>query len=101
MDMPPFHRRLLEIALEVTDSYGLVLAGGYAMRAHGMVDRPSRDLDFATVTAPSIPDAVEAMAATFRGNGFQVRITRGTPLLGQLIVTDPVLEASCAPALTK
>lgn len=101
MDMPPFHRRLLEIALEVTDSYGFALAGGYAMRAHGVVDRPSRDLDFVTVTAPSISDAVEAMAGHYDDSGLRVKITRGTPLLGRLIVTDSDLETSCAVDLMK
>lgn len=42
MDMPPFHRRILDTALEVCEMYGLVLAGGYGMRAHGLVTDPAR-----------------------------------------------------------
>nr|WP_062341416.1 nucleotidyl transferase AbiEii/AbiGii toxin family protein [Herbidospora sakaeratensis] len=101
MEMPDFHRRVLSIALEVCDEHRLVLAGGYAMRAHGLVDRPSQDLDFATFDAPSIPAATGAMAETFRRHGFTVEEVRGTPLLGRLIVIDPVTEQTCAVDLMK
>jgi len=38
--MDPRHRKLAEIALQATGSnYGLALAGGYAVRAHGMGGR--------------------------------------------------------------
>jgi hypothetical protein len=37
--MDPFHERLARVALEVTASYGFALAGGYAVQAHGFLDR--------------------------------------------------------------
>jgi hypothetical protein len=40
----PRHRAIAEIALAAAASYGLALAGGYAMRAHGMGSRPSERL---------------------------------------------------------
>jgi Nucleotidyl transferase AbiEii toxin, Type IV TA system len=44
--MDPRHRRLAEIALRAAGGdHGLALAGGYAVRAHGMGDRPSGDVD--------------------------------------------------------
>jgi hypothetical protein len=47
--MDPRHRQLAEIALQAAGSaYGLALAGGYAVRAHGMGDRPSDDVDLFT-----------------------------------------------------
>jgi hypothetical protein len=47
--MDPRHRQLAEIALQAAGSaYGLALAGGYAVRAHGMGDRPSGDVDLFT-----------------------------------------------------
>ncbi|WP_062349492.1 nucleotidyl transferase AbiEii/AbiGii toxin family protein [Herbidospora yilanensis] len=101
MEMPDFHRRVLSVALEVCDEHRLVLAGGYAMRAHGLVDRPSQDLDFATFDAPSIPVATRAMAEAFRRHGFTVEEVRGTPLLGRLIVIDPITEQTCAVDLMK
>jgi hypothetical protein len=42
------HRVLAEIALAAAGSYGLALAGGYAVRAHGIGSRPSGDVDLFT-----------------------------------------------------
>jgi hypothetical protein len=50
--MDPFHERLARVALEVTAAYGFALAGGYAVQAHGFLDRPSADVDlFAEASA--------------------------------------------------
>jgi len=42
------HALLVEAALPVCSRYGLAVTGGYAIKAHGLVDRPSEDIDFAT-----------------------------------------------------
>jgi hypothetical protein len=39
------HREIARIALSVGGQYGLALAGGYAVEAHGMGTRPSGDVD--------------------------------------------------------
>ncbi len=50
--MDPFHERLARVALDVAASYGFTLAGGYAVQAHGFLDRPSADVDlFAEASA--------------------------------------------------
>nr|WP_217808835.1 nucleotidyl transferase AbiEii/AbiGii toxin family protein [Nocardia donostiensis] len=46
--MEPRHRRLAKIALAVSGAQGFALAGGYALRVHGMGDRPSGDVDLFT-----------------------------------------------------
>ena len=46
--MLPFHRRLAEIGLAAIGEFGFVLAGGYAISANGMGDRPSEDVDLFT-----------------------------------------------------
>lgn len=46
--MDPFHARLARLALAVTARYGFCLAGGYAVQAHGFVDRVSKDVDLFT-----------------------------------------------------
>jgi hypothetical protein len=43
--MDPFHERLARLALEAAADYGFCLAGGYAVQAHGFVDRVSKDVD--------------------------------------------------------
>jgi hypothetical protein len=45
------HRALVEAVLPVCSRYGLAVAGGYAVKAHGLVERPSEDIDFATGAA--------------------------------------------------
>lgn len=46
--MLPFHRRLAEIGLSAISDFGFVLAGGYAISANGMGNRPSEDVDLFT-----------------------------------------------------
>ena len=57
--LPAAHRRVLLDGLPVFDQYGLLLAGGYAFRAHDILHRPSRDLDFATRDNTPLPDIAE------------------------------------------
>jgi hypothetical protein len=46
----PFHERLARVGLTAAAPYGFCLAGGYAVQAHGMVDRRSKDVDLFTST---------------------------------------------------
>lgn len=39
--MDDFHRRLAHIALAAAADYGFALAGGYAVQAYGVLERPS------------------------------------------------------------
>jgi hypothetical protein len=43
--MDPFHERLARVALNAVSSYGFALAGGYAIQAHGFLQRMSSDVD--------------------------------------------------------
>src|SRR5215470_5368006 len=62
--MDPFHERLARVALEAAADYGFCLAGGYAVQAHGFVDRVSKDVDLFT-TMSSAADFPAAQAAVF------------------------------------
>lgn len=46
--MPELRKRLLADVIALGSPYPLVLTGGYAVRAHHLVNRPSQDLDVAT-----------------------------------------------------
>ncbi|MFI6500927.1 nucleotidyl transferase AbiEii/AbiGii toxin family protein [Nonomuraea typhae] len=80
----------------VCERYGLVLAGGYAMRAHGFTDRPSMDLDFATAAEIPLQDVAHAVADAFRSAGLETHIVELTPRMGRLLVTEPLTGDSCA-----
>jgi hypothetical protein len=51
MNMNDLHRRLPRDVLEVGNDLPFVLTGGYAVQAHGIVDRLSRDIDAATLAS--------------------------------------------------
>jgi hypothetical protein len=70
------HKALVDAALPVCARYGLAVAGGYAVKAHGLVQRPSEDIDFATGTAA-------------RTVGFEVRVLDVEGRKGHLLVTLP------------
>ncbi|MFF3443538.1 nucleotidyl transferase AbiEii/AbiGii toxin family protein [Streptosporangium sp. NPDC002721] len=46
--MDDYHRRLARIALEAAGEHGFALAGGYAVQAYGVLQRPSEDIDLFT-----------------------------------------------------
>jgi hypothetical protein len=87
----PFHERLARIGLATAAPYGFCLAGGYAVQAHGMVDRRSEDVDLFTSTkaVAEFPAAVEAVLAALRGDGLTVSVSRQGPTFARLEVVDP------------
>jgi hypothetical protein len=61
----------------VFERYGLLLAGGYAFRAHEILHRPSQDLDFATRDNTPLPEiAAHVLAEPFPGAPDQRRRLR-------------------------
>ncbi len=95
MNLTELHRRLLADVLAVGEAYPLAVTGGYAVQAHGLVDRLSQDLDVATEN----PDRMEDIAASVRtgleGRGWSVRALEADPLSARLIVTDPKSGEEC------
>jgi hypothetical protein len=83
------HKALVDAALPVCVRYGLAVAGGYAVKAHGLVERPSEDIDFATGTAAPIEEFVGALDAAYRTAGFEVQILDADGRKGHLLVTFP------------
>jgi hypothetical protein len=84
------HRTLVGIGFDAGEELGLVLAGGYAMTAHSLVERPSRDVDFATATSLPLPLVADRVAAAYRAAGFEVVIVEATERMARLSVTANV-----------
>lgn len=97
--MDALHRQLLEIGFAAGDDLGLVLAGGYAMCAHELVNRPSQDIDFATATALPLAGAVRRLADAYAGAGFAVQVVETTPRMARMLVSSDA--ASCEVDLLK
>jgi hypothetical protein len=84
------HKALVEAVLPVCSRYGLGVAGGYAVKAHGLVERPSEDIDFATGSAAPIGEIAAALAAAYRAAGFTVQVLGADERKGHLLVTFPL-----------
>ncbi|MQA24454.1 MAG: hypothetical protein GEU94_03055 [Micromonosporaceae bacterium] len=94
--MDPFHQRLAQVGLRAVARYGFCLAGGYAVQAHGFVERRSEDVDlFTTADAEKdFPAAVQALVDELRGDGLDVNIAREGPTFARLAVTEPTNGAT-------
>ncbi|MDY0812807.1 hypothetical protein [Kitasatospora purpeofusca] len=82
----PAQRRLIDLARPVCERYGLALAGGHALRAHGV---PACDQDGLTLVATGavdLPRAAAELARAYRTVGGVVAERPGTPRLAQLSV---------------
>ncbi|MEV4439193.1 nucleotidyl transferase AbiEii/AbiGii toxin family protein [Streptomyces sp. NPDC049577] len=95
MRLPDLHRRLLTDLMDVGSPYPLVLTGGYAVQAHGLVDRLSSDLDLAT-EAPARMDAiVSSVRDGLQARGWLVSDIEIEALSARLLVTDAVSGEEC------
>ncbi|MCO5994024.1 nucleotidyl transferase AbiEii/AbiGii toxin family protein [Actinoallomurus rhizosphaericola] len=101
LSLPPFHRRLLEAGRDLCEDYGLCLAGGYAMMAHGLVERPSDDIDLATGHPLPVDDLADRVADEYRNEGFAVEGRPGGARFARLLVGDPRTGEICPVDLMK
>jgi len=88
--LPPAHLRVLLDGRPVFERYGLLLAGGYAFRAHEILHRPSQDLDFATRDQTPLPEIAAQVQAAFRRAGYGVRLAEAaSPRYARLVLQLP------------
>lgn len=88
--MDPFHERLARTGLAVAQQYGFALAGGYAVQAAGLLDRPSEDVDLFTAwdRRGEFTTAVTAVIRAYRDDGLTADIDRQYDTFARLAVTD-------------
>jgi hypothetical protein len=86
--MEPGHRRIAEIALAAAGGYGFALAGGYAVRAHGMGTRPSGDVDLFTDwhRRADFPAAVRVVVEALEKHGYAVATAASAETFVRLLV---------------
>ncbi|WBB94088.1 nucleotidyl transferase AbiEii/AbiGii toxin family protein [Verrucosispora sp. WMMC514] len=72
--MDPFHERLARTGLAAAERYGFALAGGYAVQAAGLLERPSEDVDLFTAwdRRNEFTAAVAAVVNAYRNDGLTV-----------------------------
>jgi hypothetical protein len=67
-----FYRQVARVALSVADRYGFVLGGGIAWAAHGLVSRPTEDVDLFADVDGAAADAAAEVRAALEAAGFTV-----------------------------
>jgi hypothetical protein len=87
--MDPLHELATRVGLSATERFGFALAGGYAIQAHGFLDRVSEDVDLFTVNEArgQFGDAVAAAVAAFQDAGFKVETTLAGDGFIRLVLT--------------
>ena len=92
--MDPRHSELARIGLAAVGGFGFALAGGYALAAHGVVDRASEDVDLFTnrLDPDEFARAVDAITHGYHQAGYGVDVVRRAELFARLLVgaDDPV-----------
>ncbi|MEU7898569.1 hypothetical protein AB0B45_37620 [Nonomuraea sp. NPDC049152] len=101
MRLPAFHARLVEATRDVRERRGLLLAGGHAMNAHGLTDRPSDDLVLATGLGTPLSEVAEDLAAELRRHGLSLTAVDVTERLARMVVRDEVSGERCAVSVLK
>jgi hypothetical protein len=93
--LQPTQYRLAQIALAVGGKFGFALAGGHAIAAHGILDRPSEDVDLFTDwhRRADFPAAVDEVIAAYQALGYEVRIDHRLDTFARLYVIEPEVPA--------
>jgi hypothetical protein len=72
LPLDDFHREVVTVALGVAARHGFVLGGGVAWLAHGLVARPTEDVDLFADADGAAPAAAGDVCAALRAAGFHV-----------------------------
>ena len=71
MPVDELHREVAAIALRAAARHGFALGGGNALIAHGIIDRPTDDVDLFSDQEAGVVAAADAVEAALRDAGFQ------------------------------
>jgi hypothetical protein len=70
MAINELHRRVATVALRVATRYGFALGGGNALIAHGLITRPTMDVDLFTNEETGVEAAARSVETALREAGF-------------------------------
>jgi hypothetical protein len=72
MPLDELHRQVAAIALRAAAGHGFALGGGNALIQHGVISRPTQDVDLFTDSETGVSAAAGAVEAALRDAGFQL-----------------------------
>src|SRR5262245_43394004 len=70
MPVSDLHREVAGVALRAAGRYGFALGSGNALIAHGVIDRPTEDVDLFTDREHGVTAAADAVEAALRRAGY-------------------------------
>jgi hypothetical protein len=70
MPVSDLHRQVAGVALRAAARYGFALGGGNVLIAHGVIDRPTADVDLFTDREHGVAAAADAVEAALRQAGY-------------------------------
>jgi len=73
MPLTELHRRVATVALRVATRYGFALGGGNALIAHGLITRPTQDVDLFTNEETGVGAAAGSVEAALLAAGFEAQ----------------------------
>ncbi len=76
MSLDPLHEHIARVAFRLPEAADVAIAGGDAMIAHGLVDRPTQDLDLFTPNQTEVAAFADALAGALRSEGATVEVDR-------------------------
>lgn len=86
--LTPLQERISRILARLPESQDFALAGGAALIVHGVVDRPTRDLDFFATSATAVQRLLPALRHALAEDGLQVATILEAQGFVRLEVTD-------------
>jgi hypothetical protein len=72
MPIDKLQREVAAIALQAAARHGFALAGGNALIAHGIIDRPTEDVDLFSDQEAGVAAAAQAVEGVLREAGFRI-----------------------------
>lgn len=70
-NIDPLYREILAVISPVVEGFGYVLAGGNALRVHGLTNRPTMDVNMFTDQARTVAKVAAPVEAALRQAGFR------------------------------
>lgn len=81
-------RRIIRLVGDLPEAEGFALAGGAALIAREVVDRPTRDLDFFATETEAVHRLQSALLEAARSDGLDVDVIESYPGFTRLTVSD-------------
>lgn len=86
MSLDPLHEQIARVVFGLPEAEQVALAGGGAMLAHDLVERPTQDVDLFTPELAEVARLADALTAALQAEGVEVRVDRRGPGFTRLAV---------------